>query len=89
LCRREDRVFDPGDPNQVTHLRGDIISKDLLSISMLLGGTRIGDLIVQGNYSKTTEPLLQFARHIRNACAHGTAGPSGTASRSTPPLAAA
>ena len=38
---------------------------------MLLGATRIGDLILQGNYSKTTEPLLQFARHFRNACAHG------------------
>jgi hypothetical protein len=38
---------------------------------MLLGGTRIGDMILQGNYSKRDEPLLQFARHFRNACAHG------------------
>jgi hypothetical protein len=56
---------------KLSQLRGDIIGKDLLSISMLLGATRIGDLILQGNYSKTTEPLLQFARHFRNACAHG------------------
>jgi hypothetical protein len=56
---------------KVTQLRGDIIGKDLLSISMLLGATRIGDLILQGNHSKTTEPLMQFARHFRNACAHG------------------
>jgi hypothetical protein len=56
---------------KLSQLRGDIVSKDLLSISMLLGGTRIGDLIVQGNYSRSDVPLLQFARHFRNACAHG------------------
>ena len=28
-------------------------------------------MIRQGNYSRRTEPLLQFARHFRNACAHG------------------
>jgi hypothetical protein len=56
---------------KATQLRGDIVGKDLLSISMLLGATRIGDLILQGNYSTTTEPLIQFARHFRNACAHG------------------
>jgi hypothetical protein len=42
-----------------------------MSISMLLGGTRIGDLIIKGNHSRRDVPLLQFARHYRNACAHG------------------
>lgn len=56
---------------KVAMLRGDILGKDLLSISMLLGGTRIGDMISQRGRYPDDVPLLQFARHFRNACAHG------------------
>lgn len=52
-------------------LRGDIVGKDLMSVAMILGATRIGDMIQSGGHSKADVPLLQFARHYRNACAHG------------------
>jgi hypothetical protein len=35
---------------KVSMLRGGILSKDLLSISMLLAGTRIGDMLLQSNF---------------------------------------
>lgn len=54
-----------------TTLRGDILSRDLMSISMLLGAIRIGDLILTGGHHRIDVPLMQFARHFRNACAHG------------------
>jgi hypothetical protein len=56
---------------KVTRLRGEAVGHDLLSVTMLLGGIRLGDMIVQGQHSKSDVPLLQFARHFRNACAHG------------------
>lgn len=52
-------------------LRGDIVGKDLMSVAMILGAIRIGDMILSGGYLKSDVPLLQFARHYRNACAHG------------------
>jgi hypothetical protein len=51
-------------------LQGDPV-RDLLSICMLLAGTRLGDMIVTGGHLRNDVPLLQFARHFRNACAHG------------------
>lgn len=56
---------------KATKLRGDVLGRDLLSISMLHSATRIGDMIVAGQHSRQDVPLLQFARHYRNACAHG------------------
>ena len=56
---------------KMTMLRGDILGRDLLSISMLHGATRIGDMISQRGPYPHDVPLLQFVRHFRNACAHG------------------
>lgn len=56
---------------KLTALRGDIVSQDILSIAMLLGATRLGDMILQAGLSRRDEPLLQFARHFRDAAAHG------------------
>jgi len=56
---------------KLTAVRGDIVSQDILSIAMLLGATRLGDMILQAGLSRRDEPLLQFARHFRNAAAHG------------------
>lgn len=72
----------PGDDERIVYssrevltkasmLRGDIVGRDLMSVSMILGATRIGDMIQSGGHSKADMPLLQFARHYRNACAHG------------------
>lgn len=52
-------------------LRGAVVGEDLISVSMMLGATRIGDMILFGGHSKSDVPLLQFARHYRNACSHG------------------
>lgn len=56
---------------KLTRLQGEVVAHDLLSVAMLLGGTRLGDMITQGNHGRSDVPLLQFARHFRNACAHG------------------
>jgi hypothetical protein len=55
---------------KMANLQGDPV-KDLLSISMLLAGTRLGHMINTGGHMRQDVPLLQFARHFRNACAHG------------------
>lgn len=54
-----------------SQMRGKIMNEDLMSVSMLVGGTRIGDLILQRGPWPKDQPLIQFARHFRNACAHG------------------
>jgi len=56
---------------KLSALRGEVVAHDLLSVGMLLGATRLGDMIRQENLSRRDEPLLQFARHFRNAAAHG------------------
>jgi hypothetical protein len=52
-------------------MRGDVLAADLLSIAMIQAATRLGDMIIAGGHGRTDQPLLQFARHYRNACAHG------------------
>lgn len=54
-----------------TRLSGDAVGRDFMSMSMLLGGTRLGDMVLAGGYSRSSVALLQFTRHFRNACAHG------------------
>lgn len=45
---------------------------DLFAIGMLLGATRLGNMIERrGILNDTGMPLLQFVKHFRNACAHG------------------
>lgn len=54
-------------------VRGEEMKAAVLPIIMITGATTIGDMIIKGGFSKRDEPLLQFARHLRNACAHGNA----------------
>jgi hypothetical protein len=54
-----------------SQLRGKVMAEDLMAASMLVGATRLGDLIhLCGPWPKD-QPVIQFARHFRNACAHG------------------
>jgi len=45
--------------------------KDVLTFAGMHGATRIGDSLLRADLVRNGEPLLQFARHLRNACAHG------------------
>jgi hypothetical protein len=56
---------------KVTALRGDVVAQDMLSLAMLTGATRLGDMINRAGLSSPQEPLLEFARHFRKAAAHG------------------
>lgn len=51
-------------------LHGEIM-RDMMSTGMLLGAARIADMIDQAGLRDRGNPLLEFARHFRNACAHG------------------
>lgn len=55
---------------RATSLRGEIVI-DLMAAGMIVAVTRLGDMIIEGNHGRRDVPLLQFARHFRNACAHG------------------
>ena len=55
-----------------TALPFDVVRDDVFAIGMLHGGIRLGDMINRGGFlNDTSVPLLQFAKHFRNACAHG------------------
>lgn len=54
-----------------SRLRGDVLAHDLMAMSMLVAATRLGDMINSGGHTRRDVPLLEFARHLRNACAHG------------------
>lgn len=56
---------------KLTTLRGEAVGDDLMSISMMHGATGLGDLIDMGGHRQGDQPILEFARHFRNACAHG------------------
>jgi len=43
----------------------------ILNIGIISGATALGDALKQAGLGWSTDPLLQFARHLRNACAHG------------------
>ncbi|MCM1012717.1 MULTISPECIES: hypothetical protein [Brevibacterium] len=47
------------------------VQKDLLAGPMLLGATKIGNLLIRHDLNRSERPLTQFARHFRNAAAHG------------------
>jgi hypothetical protein len=55
----------------VSNLRGDVVKHDIMSISMINAGIRLGDMIRKGGHNRDDVPLLQFAYHFRNACGHG------------------
>jgi hypothetical protein len=52
------------------NLSGDSRVEDLLHVGMMQGGIRVAALIEAGGFRDTTNPLLEFTRHFRNACAH-------------------
>lgn len=55
----------------VTTLTGDSVTHDLMSGAMLGGAVRVGDMIDKFKFRDAASPLMEFARHFRNACAHG------------------
>lgn len=54
-----------------SRLREKALGEDLMTGSMLTAATQLGDMIHTGGHGRTDVPLLQFARHLRNAAAHG------------------
>src|SRR4051812_47582393 len=52
-------------------LRNGVLGGDLLAFTAMYGATRIGDDLDAANLRDPDNPLLEFARHLRNACAHG------------------
>lgn len=52
-------------------LRGEVMARDLISIGAIQAAARLGDMIDAAGLRDPAEPLLEFARHYRNACAHG------------------
>lgn len=56
---------------RASQLHGEVLGKDLMSTAMSMGATRIGFMIIHADMSRKDIPILQFARHFRNACAHG------------------
>jgi hypothetical protein len=56
---------------RIPALPGGGLEEDLLPLVAMHGTTKLGDQLVQAGLTSTKEPLLQFARHLRNACAHG------------------
>jgi hypothetical protein len=44
---------------------------DFLAFTAMHGVTRLGDAIDQAGVRNNASPLLEFTRHLRNACAHG------------------
>ena len=49
----------------------ELIGEDLASIAMMHAAIRLGDLLDRHHLYRANVPVLQFARHFRNACAHG------------------
>ena len=58
---------------QLAKIEHKTMWEDLLPAAMLLGAVRIGDVILDAtNYAEISgNPMIQFVRHFRNACAHG------------------
>lgn len=47
------------------------LRNDIIATGMILGTLRLADAVDKGGYHLYDEPLLEFLRHYRNACAHG------------------
>lgn len=54
-----------------TAVPGAGLRGDMLAFTVMHGMTRVGDTIQQADLWDSSSPLLEFARHFRNACAHG------------------
>lgn len=58
---------------RLAEIKHETMWEDLLPAAMLLGTVRVGDMILDANnYEQISgDPMIQFVRHFRNACAHG------------------
>lgn len=56
---------------RATKLPGAGLGGGLLLNTAMFGAVRLGDELKLAGIDPAGEPLLQFARHFRNACAHG------------------
>lgn len=55
---------------KLVHLSGDSRRDDVMYVAMMQGAIRMGSLIDAGDFRDRNNPLLEFTRHFRNACAH-------------------
>ncbi|MFF4475411.1 hypothetical protein ACFYZ3_38410 [Streptomyces sp. NPDC001599] len=76
IIRRQDgtehssqRIFDVF--ANAAKIPGAGLRGDLLAFMVMHGVARIGDAIDQARLRDPSSPLLEFTRHLRNACAHG------------------
>jgi len=51
--------------------RGLGLGEDLVAFATIYATTRIGDEVDRLQLRDETSPLMEFLRHLRNACAHG------------------
>ncbi|HET8863514.1 MAG TPA: hypothetical protein VFM94_09725 [Solirubrobacterales bacterium] len=56
---------------RIPTMPGAGLREDLLPLTAIYGATILGDRLQNAQLTKVGQPLLQFARHLRNACAHG------------------
>jgi hypothetical protein len=56
--------------SEVARLTTGGFGDDLLNFMAMHGAVRLGDYLKRANLDEG-DPLLEFARHLRNACAHG------------------
>lgn len=57
--------------NRMAGLPGAGLEGELLAVIGIHGAVRLGDELLNACLIRPEEPLLEFARHLRNACAHG------------------
>lgn len=56
---------------EVASLKTGGFGEDLLNFMAMHGAVRLYEDLSESGLHKGREPLLEFARHLRNACAHG------------------
>ena len=55
---------------KLVNLSGDSRVEDVMHVAMMQGAIRMGALVDAGDFRDPNDPLLEFTRHFRNACAH-------------------
>lgn len=76
IYRKNGTLYEPTETigsvlKRATEIPGAGMRGDALAFAMMHGAVTLGDGLLQARLILTTEPLLQFGRHFRNACAHG------------------
>lgn len=74
--KRQDGSVHSDEPIGVTvrrfvDLPGGGLGGELAYLVAIHGSIKLGDELIQAGLLSTGNPLMQFARHLRNACAHG------------------